>query len=33
MPDDLPPEDYLSWLASFGIEPALSLYSGTLDYP
>jgi inosose dehydratase len=33
VPDDLPAEDYLSWLASFGLEPALSLYSGTFDDP
>lgn len=29
VPDDMAAEDYLPWLASFGLEPALSLYSGT----
>src|SRR3954462_7232502 len=28
VPDDMAAEDYLPWLASFGLEPALSLYSG-----
>src|SRR3954469_21449520 len=28
VPDDMDAEDYLPWLASFGLEPALSLYSG-----
>ncbi len=29
VPDDMVAEDYLPWLASFGLEPALSLYSGS----
>ena len=29
VPDDMAPDDYLPWLASFGLEPALSLYSGS----
>jgi inosose dehydratase len=29
VPDDMRAEDYLSWLASFGLEPALSLYNGS----
>ena len=29
VPDDMRPDDYLPWLASFGLEPALSLYSGS----
>jgi inosose dehydratase len=29
VPDDMRAEDYLPWLASFGLEPALSLYSGS----
>ena len=28
VPDDMAAEHYLPWLASFGLEPALSLYSG-----
>ena len=28
VPDDMDAADYLPWLASFGLEPALSLYSG-----
>jgi inosose dehydratase len=28
VPDDMAAGDYLPWLASFGLEPALSLYSG-----
>ena len=28
VPDDMAADDYLPWLASFGLEPALSLYSG-----
>jgi inosose dehydratase len=28
VPDDMAAADYLPWLASFGLEPALSLYSG-----
>lgn len=28
VPDDMEAADYLHWLASFGLEPALSLYSG-----
>lgn len=29
VPDDMDAADYLPWLASFGLEPALSLYSGS----
>ena len=29
VPDDMDADDYLPWLASFGLEPALSLYSGS----
>jgi inosose dehydratase len=29
VPDDMQADDYLPWLASFGLEPALSLYSGS----
>jgi inosose dehydratase len=29
VPDDMAAEDYLPWLASFGLAPALSLYSGS----
>jgi inosose dehydratase len=29
VPDDMRPDDYLPWLASFGLGPALSLYSGS----
>ena len=29
VPDDMAADDYLPWLASFGLEPALSLYSGS----
>jgi inosose dehydratase len=28
VPDDMAAEEYLPWLASFGLEPALSLFSG-----
>jgi inosose dehydratase len=28
VPDDMAADDYLPWLASFGLKPALSLYSG-----
>lgn len=31
VPDDMEAADYLPWLASFGLEPALSLYSGAFD--
>jgi inosose dehydratase len=31
VPDDMRAEDYLPWLGSFGLEPALSLYSGSFD--
>ncbi|MGI5131648.1 sugar phosphate isomerase/epimerase family protein [Pseudonocardia sp. CA-107938] len=31
VPDDLDPADYLSWLESFGMAPALSLFPGTFD--
>ena len=31
VPDDMAAEDYLPWLASFGLEPALSLYNGSFD--
>jgi inosose dehydratase len=31
VPDDMQADDYLPWLASFGLEPALSLYSGSFD--
>jgi len=33
VPDDMNPDDYLPWLTSFGLEPALSLYSGSFDDP
>src|SRR5207244_2854035 len=33
VPDDMRAEDYLPWLASFGLEPALSLFSGAFDDP
>jgi inosose dehydratase len=29
VPDDMQADDYLPWLASFGLEPALSLYNGS----
>ena len=29
VPDDMAADEYLPWLASFGLEPALSLYSGS----
>ena len=31
VPDDMRAEDYLPWLSSFGMEPALSLFSGSFD--
>ncbi len=31
VPDDMQADDYLPWLASFGLEPALSLFNGTFD--
>src|SRR5215207_9134300 len=31
VPDDMDAEDYLPWLGSFGLEPALSLYNGSFD--
>jgi len=33
VPDDMAADDYLPWLASFGLEPALSLYSGDFTDP
>ena len=33
VPDDMDADDYLPWLASFGLEPALSLYSGDFTDP
>ena len=33
VPDDMAAGDYLPWLASFGLEPALSLYSGDFTDP
>jgi inosose dehydratase len=33
VPDDLDAADYLSWLESFGMAPALSLFPGTFDDP
>jgi inosose dehydratase len=31
VPDDMRSEDYLTWLESFGLAPALSLYNGAFD--
>jgi len=31
VPDDMAAEDYLPWLSSFGLEPALSLFAGSFD--
>jgi inosose dehydratase len=33
VPDDMDAENYVPWLASFGLEPALSLYNGSFDNP
>ncbi len=33
VPTDMPPDKYLGWLESFGLAPALSLYSGQFSDP